>query len=80
MKEGVVALAPLTALSPDGAQAKIDELAPKIKDGSFNIFQGPIMAQDGSEKIAAGSAVDDAGQLSMDWFVKGVEGTIEASN
>ncbi len=80
MKQGVVALAPLTSLAPEGAQAKIDELAPKIKDGSFNVFQGPILAQDGSEKIAAGSAVDDAGQLSMDWFVKGVEGTIEASN
>ena len=77
MKDGVVALAPLTALAPPEAQAKIDELTAKIKDGSFNIFAGPILAQDGTEKIAAGSAVDDAGQLSMDWFVKGVEGTIE---
>jgi basic membrane protein A and related proteins len=77
MKDGIVALAPLTSLVPAGAKAKIDELSAKIKDGSFNIFSGPIMDQDGKEKIAAGSAVDDAGQLSMDWFVKGVEGTIE---
>jgi len=80
MKEGVVALAPLTQLRPPEAQAKIAELYAKIKDGSFNIFAGPIMAQDGTEKVAAGSAVDDGGQLSMDWFVKGVEGTIEKSN
>lgn len=77
MKDGIVALAPLTTLVPSGAKAKIDELSAKIKDGSFNIFSGPIMDQDGNEKIAAGSALDDAGQLSMDWFVKGVEGTIE---
>jgi hypothetical protein len=35
------------------------------------------MDQDGKEKIAAGSAVDDGGQLSMNWFVKGVVGKIE---
>jgi hypothetical protein len=72
-----VGLAPLTQLAPTDAQAKIDELSPKIKDGSFNVFQGPIYDQEGNEKIPAGSAVDDAGQLSMDWFVKGVNGVIE---
>lgn len=77
MKDGIVDLAPLTALAPEGAKAKVDEMAAKIKDGSFNIFQGPILDQDGKERIAAGSAVDDAGQLSMDWFVKGVIGKIE---
>ncbi len=77
MDDGIVALAPLTALAPTEAKSKIDELSAKIKDGSFNIFAGPIMDQDGNEKIPAGSAVDDGGQLSMDWFVKGVQGTIE---
>ncbi len=77
MDDGVVGLAPLTSLAPTDAQAKIDELSPKIKDGSFNVFQGPIYDQEGNEKIPAGSAVDDAGQLSMDWFVKGVNGVIE---
>ena len=77
MKEGIVALAPLTSLAPAEAKSKIDELSAKIKDGSFNIFAGPIMDQDGNEKVPSGSALDDGGQLSMDWFVKGVQGSIE---
>lgn len=78
MKDGVVELAPLTANAPEGAQAKVDELTAKIKDGSLNVFQGPIMDQDGKEKIAAGAAVTDEEQLNMAWFVKGVIGKIES--
>lgn len=77
MKDGVIELAPLTANAPEGAQAKVDELTAKIKDGSLNVFKGPIMDQDGKERIAEGSAVSDDEQLNMNWFVKGVIGKIE---
>lgn len=77
MAEGVVALAPLTANAPEGAQAKVDEVQAKILDGSFNVFQGPIFDQTGAEKVAEGAALSDEDQLSCTWFVKGVIGTIE---
>lgn len=77
LNEDVVLLTPLTKNAPDGAQAKVDEVLAKIKDGSFNIFQGPLLDQTGTEKIAAGAAMSDGDQLGLMWFVKGVNGVIE---
>ncbi|MBC7959755.1 MAG: BMP family ABC transporter substrate-binding protein, partial [Vallitaleaceae bacterium] len=77
LNDDVVLLTPLTKNAPDGAQAKVDEVLAKIKDGSFNIFQGPILDQTGTEKIAAGAAMSDEDQLGLMWFVKGVNGVIE---
>ncbi|MDD2237017.1 MAG: BMP family ABC transporter substrate-binding protein [Kiritimatiellae bacterium] len=74
MKDNVVLLAPLTALAPEGAQAKIDEAAKKINDGSLIVFAGPLLDQEGKEQVAAGSAMTDKEMLSMDWFVQGVIG------
>ena len=78
MKDGVVELAPLTANAPAGAQAKVDEYTAKIKDGSLNVFQGPIKDQAGNIKVEAGKTLTDAEILSMNWFVDGVEGKIES--
>lgn len=77
MNEGIVALAPLTENAPEGAQAKVDEAMAKIKDGSFNVFAGPIKDQEGNVKVEEGKSLDDAALTSFDWFVEGVEGKIE---
>ncbi len=77
LDDNVVLLSPLTANAPDGAQAKVDEVLAKIKDGSFNIFQGPLYDQTGAEIVPAGSAMADGDQLGLMWFVKGVNGVIE---
>lgn len=78
MKDGIVDIAPLTALAPEGAQAKVDEAKAKIIDGSLNIFSGPISDQTGAVKVAEGQTLTLDDLLSMKWFVKGVEGTIPA--
>ena len=44
-----------------------------IASGSFHPFNGPIMGQDGSEKVAAGATLDDGSILGINWLVKGVE-------
>ncbi len=78
--EGIVSLAPLTDLAPEGAQAKVDEVTAKIKDDSFHVFQGPIKDQAGEVKVEEGKALTDQELLSdksMNWFVEGVEGKIE---
>lgn len=75
LSDGLVALAPLTANAPEGAQAKVDEAKNKILDGSLKVFAGPIYGQDGSLKVKEGEILDE-GYIAgaMDWFVQGVEG------
>ncbi len=45
-----------------------------IKDGSAPAFAGPIKDRDGTERVAAGATLDDAGLWKMDWYVEGVQG------
>ncbi|MCR4823238.1 MAG: BMP family ABC transporter substrate-binding protein [Treponema sp.] len=69
----------LDALSPlceAGTKDKVSTARQAIEDGSLEIFAGPIYAQDGSEKVAAGSVMSDDEVWNMTWFVKGVNGVI----
>lgn len=77
LSDGMVDLAPLTKIAPEGAQAKVDEVEKKILDGSFKVFTGPIKDQTGAEKVKAGEVLSEgyiAGE--MNWFVQGVEGNV----
>jgi basic membrane protein A len=56
-----------------------DEVAAKrklIEDKSFDVFQGPLLKQDGSTWIEQGKALTDQELLAMREFVKGVVGDI----
>jgi len=57
---------------PADMMAKIKETEAKIDEGSFSPFTGPLTKQDGSEGVPAGTVMDDAAIVSMDWHVKGV--------
>lgn len=73
MKEGVVGLDTMTALVPKDVQDKVNALVGTMKDkGNEFVFAGPIVDNTGTERVAAGSSLDKAGQMSMDWYVKGV--------
>jgi basic membrane protein A len=76
MKDDVVELAPLSPRVPADVVALVDTAKAEILAGEGNVFCGPINDQTGALKIPEGQCVDDAGQLSMNWFVEGVVGTI----
>ncbi len=57
---------------PADMMTKIKEIEAKIADGSFSPFTGPIIKADGSEGVAAGTALADGEIVAMDWHVKGV--------
>ncbi|NLN64231.1 MAG: BMP family ABC transporter substrate-binding protein [Clostridiaceae bacterium] len=78
MEDGIVALAPLTANAPEGAQEKVDEMTAKIMSGEFKVFQGPIKDQSGNIRVPEGTELTDEEMLSIDWFVEGVVGTISS--
>jgi basic membrane protein A len=76
MKDDVVELAPLSPRVPADVVALVDTAKAEILAGEGNVFCGPINDQTGALKIPEGQCVDDAGQLSMNWLVEGVVGTI----
>lgn len=76
LKANMVDLDTLSALCEAGTQEKVSAARKAIEDGSLQIFAGPLLAQDGSEKVAAGSVMTDEEVWNMSWFVKGVNGVI----
>ena len=76
LNDGVVKLAPLTDLVPAAAKDKIAEAEKKMRDGSWDVFTGPIKDQTGKVIVEAGKKMTDKEMLEMSWFVEGVEGKI----
>jgi basic membrane protein A len=76
LNDGVVSLAPLTENAPAEAQEIVTASETKIKDGTLNIFAGPLYDQDGTEKVAEGTTMTDKELSEFNWFVQGVKGQI----
>ncbi|MEE4188055.1 MAG: BMP family ABC transporter substrate-binding protein [Roseobacter sp.] len=76
MSDGVVSLSPLSEDIPADVRAQIEAAAAKIMAGEMTPFDGPIMSQDGSVKVAEGETMDDGALWGMDFLVKGVKGTL----
>jgi basic membrane protein A len=77
LAEDAVQLAPYGDSVPDDVQAEVDEKLAGFEDGSFNPFVGPITDQAGEEQIADGEEVTFEQFVAWDWFVQGVEGSLE---
>lgn len=77
--EGQNDLVKLSDKIPAEARAKVDEIKAKMKDGSFDVFNGPISDASGKERLAAGVRANDEWMGKIDFFVPGVEGNIPAS-
>lgn len=73
--DGFVSLAPYGDLVTQETQDLIAEKQAAIEDGSFYELTGPLVDQDGEERVADGVKMTLPEILSMDWLVKGVEGS-----
>ncbi|MDM0001575.1 BMP family ABC transporter substrate-binding protein [Variovorax sp. J22P240] len=76
VKEGAIDLVSIAEDVPAETKAKVEEVKKGLKDGSFVIWKGPIVGQDGKELVAAGSAADDKFLSGVNFYVKGVEGSV----
>lgn len=75
LKSGMLVMAPYANMPDDVKQMAMATEA-DIRDGKLIIFKGPINAQDGSPKVAAGQTLDDGAIAGMDWLAEGVEGDL----
>lgn len=73
LKEGMVRMSPWNDSLPEDVVKAAELMRDGQADGSAHIFTGPIVDQEGTEKVPAGSKLDDATLLSLDWYVAGVQ-------
>ena len=76
VKEGAIDFVSVAADVSDDAKKKLDEVKAGLKDGSFDIWKGPILGQDGKEVVKKGEVADDKFLGGINFYVKGVEGKI----
>ena len=76
VKEGAIDIVSIAEDVPAEAKAKVEEVKKGLKDGSFSIWKGPIVGQDGKEIVAKGAVADDKFLSGVNFYVKGVEGTV----
>ncbi len=76
MKDGVVKLADFSPKVPQDVRDLVAAAQKDIVDGKMDVFCGPILDQNGAEKVPAGTCMSDADMLSFDWLVQGVVGTL----
>jgi simple sugar transport system substrate-binding protein len=72
----MMTIAPFNDAVPQDVRDRVLAKKEEIRTGAFHPFGGPLVAQDGSVKVAAGALPDDGMLLSMDFYVEGVEGAL----
>ena len=76
VKEGAIDLVSIAEDVPAETKAKVEEVKNGLRDGSFVIWKGPILGQDGKEVLAKDTVADDKFLGGVNFYVKGVEGKI----
>ncbi|RZI67497.1 BMP family ABC transporter substrate-binding protein [Variovorax guangxiensis] len=76
VKEGAIDIVSIAEDVPADIKAKVETVKAGLKDGSYSIWKGPIVGQDGKELIAAGAVADDKFLSGVNFYVKGVEGKV----
>lgn len=75
MKDGFVALAPLSADVPKDVAAMVEAKRRAIVGGTFKPFSGRLVDSAGRVRLERG-ALDDEAIATMNWFVQGVAGRV----
>ena len=76
VKEGAIDMVSVAADVPDETKKRVDEIKAGLKDGSFAIWKGPIMDNNGKVLIAKDVVADDKFLGGLKSYVKGVEGKV----
>ncbi len=78
LKEGLVGLDKVNPGLPQDVRDMVAAKSKDIVDGKLLPFAGPIVGQDGKERVAKDASMDQKGMDSMDFLVKGVTGKLPA--
>lgn len=76
VKEGAIDMVSIAADVPDDTKKRIEEIKTGLKAGTFSIWKGPIVGQDGKEVLAKDAVADDKFLSGVNFYVQGVQGKI----
>ena len=76
VKEGAIDIVSIADDVPAETKAKVEEVKKGLADGSFVIWKGPILGQDGKPVLEKDAVADDKFLGGINFYVKGVEGKI----
>jgi basic membrane protein A and related proteins len=74
--EGMVDISPMNQAIPVDVQQLVNAKRDEFIQGTAHPFDGPVKDQKGVVRVPNGKVLEDRGQLAMDWYVEGVEGSI----
>lgn len=63
---------------PKDVLAKVNEIKESMIKGDLHVFQGPIVDQNGFERVKLGAVLDDEQLLALEWLSQGVNGSLGA--
>ena len=78
VKEGAIDVVSISDKVPAETKEQVEKIKAGLKDGSFSIWKGPIVGQDGKEVLAKDAVADDKFLGGVNFYVKGVEGKVPA--
>ena len=73
VKEGAIDLVSISDKVPAEIKDRVAQVKQGLADGSFSIWKGPIVGQDGKTVVADGTTADDKFLSGIDFFVQGVD-------
>jgi basic membrane protein A and related proteins len=76
VKEGAIDIVSISESVSADAKAQLDKVKAGLKDGSFVIWKGPIVGQDGKEVLKKDEVADDKFLGGINFYVKGVDGKV----
>jgi simple sugar transport system substrate-binding protein len=76
VKEKSIDLANVNASVPEEAKKAMEEKKAQLAEGKAIVFTGPIVDQSGKEMVPAGKEAEIGMLKGMNFYVKGVEGSI----
>jgi simple sugar transport system substrate-binding protein len=72
----MVNISPLNSAIPQDVQQLVISRRDEFIQGTAHPFDGPIKDQKGVVRVPNGKVLNDRGQLTMNWYVEGIEGSI----
>jgi basic membrane protein A and related proteins len=78
IKEGAIDLVSVSDKIPEETRKLVAERKEGLKNGSFSIWKGPIVDQNGKEVLAKDAVADDKFLGGINYYIKGVEGKLAA--